>query len=535
MKQFSVLIVDDEIHAIRGVEAGVAWDKLNIATVYTANSLRQAQVVFQSHSVDLLLTDIDMPKGSGLDLLKWVREHYPATEAVFLTAHAEFTYAKQALLLKGFDYLLKPADYKELEEVIENALQKIKKDQQMSKVGESYLHLQKSHQSIMKDRFWLDLINQVIPSTKDKIQHYLQHHKIDIDDSINYLPILIHVQRWKEGLTTEEERMMESALKNAVLEEVAKADENAATIELTTGSLLVILPEANFFDVESVIIRCRKFISKFILYFECDLCCYVGKQTHIYELLDMVQSLKDENLDNVTQTNQVIETHSGKRKQSTILKFPANEWLELMKAGSKEKLLIEINNYIDSWEKGNLNITSKSLHFFYQEFLQLLLYILQIRGMKASQVFSQNMLTGNVKGICASVSSLQEWILLIIDVGMDQLNESHESNSLIDKVKQFIKENIGVQKLSRENIASYVHFNPDYLTRVFKKETGLSLSRYIQQEQIDTAKKLLVNTNKSVSEIALDCGYANFSYFSTIFKKTTDLSPVDFREKFSKK
>ncbi|MBS4207996.1 response regulator [Bacillus sp. FJAT-50079] len=529
MKQFHVLIVDDEIHAIRGVEAGVQWKKLNISTIHTAYNLKQAQKVFQNHRVDLLISDIDMPKGTGIDLLKWVREYYSETETIFLSAHADFSYAKQALQLNSFNYLLKPVDYSELEEVIQEALQKITKDKQLNKVGESYFQLQKTHENIMIERFWLNLVNQAIPSTKDKVREYLDINKINIDDSIYYLPILIHVQRWKAGLTVEEEKMMEAALKNAIQEEIAKNDREAASIELGSGYMLIILPRSGNNHMN----RCQNFILKFRQYFDCDLCCYVGKQVRIYELLEMIQSLKDLDRDNVTMINQVIELKSEKRGQSTIPQFPVTEWLELMKIGSKEKLIVEMNDYIESLRCKGPVLTSQSLQLFYQDFLQMLFYVLQMKGIQANQVFSKNILTANTEKIFTSINSLQEWLNLIIDVAMDQLHKSHESNSVVDKVKQFIKENIGVQKLSREDIANYVYLNPDYLTRVFKKETGLSLSDYLQQERIETAKELLLHTNMSVSDIALESGYSSFSYFSTIFKKVTRHSPVEFRRVYS--
>ncbi|MDF2791629.1 MAG: helix-turn-helix protein, partial [Neobacillus sp.] len=157
MSQFHVLIVDDEIHAIRGVQAGVNWEKHDISTVYTAQSFRQAQEVISNNKVDLLLCDIEMPKGSGIDLLKWVKEHYPNTEAIFLTCHSDFSFAKQALQLKSLDYLLKPIDYEELEVVIQKALQKIRKDRETRLEGESYQRLKQSHQSVLKEKFWLNL------------------------------------------------------------------------------------------------------------------------------------------------------------------------------------------------------------------------------------------------------------------------------------------------------------------------------------------------------------------------------------------
>jgi two-component system response regulator YesN len=65
---------------------------------------------------------------------------------------------------------------------------------------------------------------------------------------------------------------------------------------------------------------------------------------------------------------------------------------------------------------------------------------------------------------------------------------------------------------------------------VFKKETGMSISDYLQQTRIEYAKELLLNTDQSVSEIANASGYSNLSYFSAIFKKITGTSPGEYRK-----
>ena len=99
MTDFSVLIVDDEFHAIRGVEIGVDWEKLGIANVHKAYSAAQAREILLSEEIDLLLTDIVMPGASGLDLLRWVRSCCPEVEAIILTGHPDFEYAQEALQL----------------------------------------------------------------------------------------------------------------------------------------------------------------------------------------------------------------------------------------------------------------------------------------------------------------------------------------------------------------------------------------------------------------------------------------------------
>ncbi|MBT2700948.1 response regulator [Bacillus sp. ISL-40] len=537
MNQFQVLIVDDEIHSIRGVQAGVNWEKHDISSVFTANNLRQAQEVFLNNKVDLLLCDIEMPRGSGIDLLKWVREHFPMTEAIFLTCHSDFSYAKQALQLKSFNYLLKPVDYQELEDVIHSALGKIKKDQETRMVEESYLQLKKSHHSVMQERFWLDLINQVIPTTKDQIEKQMKNYHLSYSELTTFLPILFHVQHWKEELSVHEEKVSEYALQKALGEVIEKNSMDGYVLNVEIGYVLVIIALVEPINLKEFNENCNHFISQFAQFFSCELCGYIGNQVPIEELVGMVHTLQEFDRNNVTVSNQTIKCNNKKKCLCTSPLLPSAEWTSQMKNGPKDKFLDAVNQYFTDWKKSDGNITAQSLHLFYQDFLQLIFYVLQVKGIQANQVYSQNLLTEKPKRVLKSLNSLQEWVIYIADVAMNQLHQPQEKGSVVDIVKNYINHHLGEQRLTRDEIANYVYLNPDYLTRLFKKQTGLSISDYLQQKRIEYAKKLLIETNLPVSEVALSAGYSNFSYFSTIFKKSTQLNPMEYRKKsfFSEK
>jgi two-component system, response regulator YesN len=530
MKQYRVLIVDDEVHSIRGVQAGVNWEKLNISTVYTAHNLRKAQEVFQSNKIDLLLCDIEMPRGSGLELLKWVRDHSPFTEAVFLTCHSDFKFAQQALQLQSFDYLLKPVDYQELEEVIQKALGKIQNDREARLVEESYQQLKTSHHNVIKEKFWRDLIQQVFPATKESIEKQMQYCNISYPAHTSFLPILIHVQHWNEELTNEEEKIMNYALQKAVDEEILSIENEGYMLSLETGRVVVILPSGSTINKNEQLNIYNQFISHFSHYFQCELCCYIGNQVKIYEVLGMVNKLQEMDKNNVTICNQTLLVSSERREAPSIPSIPGDEWMHLMKCGSKDKLSTSLNDYFINWKESNNHITAQSLHLFYQDFLQGIFYVLQVKEIQANQVFSQNLLTEKPENVLKSLNSLHKWVMYVTEIAMNQLHPQHEKESVVEIVKRFIKDNIGEMRLSRDEIANYVYLNPDYLTRMFKKQTGFSISDYLQQQRIEYAKKLLIETDMPVSEIALSAGYSNFSYFSTIFKKMTQLNPMEYRK-----
>lgn len=99
----------------------------------------------------------------------------------------------------------------------------------------------------------------------------------------------------------------------------------------------------------------------------------------------------------------------------------------------------------------------------------------------------------------------------------------------IERVKAYIRRHLH-QNITRSELASHVWLNEDYLSRLFKKETGKKLSDYILDERIGQAKSLLARTDLSISVIALKCGFNDSTYFSYVFKKQTAMTPVDFRK-----
>ena len=110
-------------------------------------------------------------------------------------------------------------------------------------------------------------------------------------------------------------------------------------------------------------------------------------------------------------------------------------------------------------------------------------------------------------------------------------DEVQEERSVVDQLKEFIDNNIN-KEITRKMLEDAVHLNRDYLNRLFKKETGVSLAEYIVEKKMETAKELLVMTDLSVGEVGYWVGYENFSYFSRYFKKITGDSPASYRQKY---
>lgn len=125
MRKFNILLTDDEELALMGLEEGVKWENLNIDKIYKCHSKDTAIRMIKTYPIDIIISDIEMPNGNGIELIKWVKENKPEIKSVFYTGHAEFGYAQEALRLGVEDYLLKPIPYEELEAIIEKIERKL--------------------------------------------------------------------------------------------------------------------------------------------------------------------------------------------------------------------------------------------------------------------------------------------------------------------------------------------------------------------------------------------------------------------------
>lgn len=117
-----VLIVDDQEKILEATKKLVDWKRLGVDEVFTANSAQAARKILDRYSVDIMLTDIEMPQEDGISLQKWQVEHYPLIYCIFLTSHADFSYAKEAIRGGAFDYILQPASISEIEETLERCI-----------------------------------------------------------------------------------------------------------------------------------------------------------------------------------------------------------------------------------------------------------------------------------------------------------------------------------------------------------------------------------------------------------------------------
>lgn len=111
-----------------------------------------------------------------------------------------------------------------------------------------------------------------------------------------------------------------------------------------------------------------------------------------------------------------------------------------------------------------------------------------------------------------------------------EFNSYHYQIDMIQAGKDFIHLNFE-EDISISDVAAQAHMSPFHFNRLFKKFTGLSPYKYIQQLRLIHAKYLLEKTNMSINEIAFKSGFSSLEYFCTAFKKNQTFSPFQFRKR----
>jgi two-component system response regulator YesN len=533
---YNLLVVDDEEIAIRGIVEGIDWSTLPIGNIYTAIDAEEAQSLLTAHTVHIMLSDIDMPNQSGIDLLEWTNEHSPSTVTIFLTGHADFKYAQQAVQLDCFDYLLKPIDHNALKACVNEALDKVRDLEQLAKIRGTYsiFYEQWSKQRpILIERFWLDVIHYRLSAAPQQLDSALQNYALPLQAGSLIRVVLISIEQWREEWSARDEEIMTYGVKNAAEELVLQSDPGLI-VQDGSGILYALLySSSNGNEPSTAVIneRCKTFINQCKSMLHCHLSCYIGENVEVKQLRASVQTLLSLERGNVSSTCAIIMERDNKQKQgnSAPQQAPFSDWALLLESGKRTELALRIDECFDQMQQSSVDYTHMAS--FYYGFMNMLIEWLHKKSVQLTDVFTNREWEVG-ENVLKSLARMRIWTQQLSAQVTEYANQNGKDVSqVVDKVQRYMEEHIG-EEFSREQAAESVYLNPAYLSRLFRRETGYSLTDYLVRIRIVKARSLLEKTNNRVSDVALHVGYSNFSHFSKLFKKMTGLTPQEYRKKY---
>lgn len=130
------LLVDDEERVLEIFGKNIHWKECEIDYLFTAESIEEALYYCDTYAPEIVITDIEMPDGSGLELIEQLKNKNVLSVFLCVTCHPEFEYMRKAMQLGCTDYILKPIEYEEMEQLLKNLVRRIK-EQKLGKVNKT--------------------------------------------------------------------------------------------------------------------------------------------------------------------------------------------------------------------------------------------------------------------------------------------------------------------------------------------------------------------------------------------------------------
>ncbi len=202
----NVLIVDDERHVREAVKLLGEWDSWQVSNLYEAEHGEEAKRLLDTGTIDLMLTDVEMPGLDGLTLLEWTKNHHPKVVTIVLTGYDDYTYMRRAILHQSFDYLLKPVDPDVLNDALSRAMECI---QPVVESGEAIDQIAKYIETHYAEELTLQFMSERFYLSREYIsRRFKQRFSVNLSDYIQ----TIRLNRAKELLSETEARIYEIAL-----------------------------------------------------------------------------------------------------------------------------------------------------------------------------------------------------------------------------------------------------------------------------------------------------------------------------------
>ncbi len=529
---YNLIIVDDEMQAVASVVEALDWKNLGIEDVSVAYSMKQAIDVFEKKSIDIMLCDIEMPKGNGIDLLKWVRGNKTDVESIFLTCHADFSYAKEAISLGSMDYLLKPVPFDELAAAVKKAVEKVDEKREINtKVtyGQNWI----VNRQRLLEQFFLDLVKGEVKNEQEILEKVLDVRKLTDDIKPAYRMMVFDIKKYGALVAKWEKDIRMFSFKN-IAEEVFDVCNGQLVVTFPVeDQLLLIVEEAlESEEVQAISALCETYIGSVQRYLKSEVYAYVGPVTTVYEMAGIYEHLADQAKNNVL-LNQQILTYQEKQSRKKVHSKPNGDlWRILFEEGKPTELEEEVTAYLDGCAMIG-GIDAKFLEDFSQYFLQILLRGLGEKAITIQEVAKESAIKDYYYAASKSMSACKQATCQLIEDALNYIKETEEKMTNVDKAIQYIHDNLDGD-VSRESVSAAVFLNPDYLNKLFKKEKGITVTDYIYQERMKLAANLLESSDLSIRDIAGRVGYSNFSYFSKMFSRYSGITPKAYRKQRSR-
>jgi two-component system response regulator YesN len=510
-----IVIIDDDMIIRAGMRAIIPWEKYGYVIAGEAGNGEAGLRLINQIKPDIVLTDIVMPEMDGLEMMRAAREQNSSAKFIVLSCMNEIKYYKEAVSLGAKEYVLKNSTSSEEILEIVNRVGAQAKQEQADEFLQDELMVD-AEQTIAALICENDLEQKASPLVEDLLKKgrvFVLALKAagKAMDASKLKSNMIGICRDISGDVGEGCAFLDSD--GVVVNVVSYSGESQPRAFLNDFSSRIRKTLIQFLNVSAIFgagIECTRpdMLAKCHKQARISLsnAVFFGKDLIVWNEAEECIQLKN-------QKEQIIKSFSlydSTRIFEEIDVF-ANKVYELEYYDRKKVIGLLMSVVYHAVDTANAQRVKR--------------YMSRIEGISPAELFAN---VETFKTMIEKIKSIIEGILK--DFSNDITEQSKDSVFII---KSYINDNIS-ERITLESLANAVHLNPQYTSRLFKKETGQNLIDYINKKKIEEAKSLILDKNL-ISTVIERTGFSSESYFIKVFKEQTGMTPKAYYQHMSKK
>lgn len=524
---YKLLVVDDEPFMLSYLKSCIPWDTIDVEIVDCAYNGEDAIRKTKLHHPDLIITDIVMPGMYGLEFIKNIYGQYKNTKIIILSGHQNFGFAREALLYGVVDYIVKPSLASDILAAAVKAITAIEQERTEEKNYQDILwDLKRSIPDIT--RSFLELLTaDPVPDLPQQIAEKSSILNFPLDNRrfACFRILFDSVLPDSDGtvLTQEMEKVEKHLASLPCVDQILYAHSR-----FNTCIGLISLP---YEDTRSV----REFFTNTIRQF-------LPAHMHVVSCI----SLPFDRLENAFLAFKQIQHTLNSR----VCSLRSHCYLcgDTMDTCDDVAPVFSSESYLTALRSLSAPECSRFIHTWIENCVQQKSSMYRLRRELRFLLKDLDTLLASLKtGLSPLLLELglteaalqQEESLIRLEKKLDLLSrktiarlsdcEAVQYPPVIFLACQYIEEHYR-EKISVADLARQLYLTPNYLSSLFKKHTGSSLSEYITVCRIRKAKELMADSNDiKTYEIADLVGYNDYEHFRKVFKKYVGINPAKYR------
>ncbi|MCY1152084.1 MAG: response regulator [Sphaerochaetaceae bacterium] len=500
MENISVVILDDDILARSTIKS--LLEKTRFEVVKEFKNPENFIKWITSNDLDILLCDMKMPELNGLELIEKVRMSHKYLSIIAISSFDDFEFARGCLLYGVEDYLLKSKLNKK---IIIDVLDRVCEKNQI-----------KSKQNENSSNIFFE--NELL--TKEKIQK-----KSNIEFNLNCVSPILFTLNYPI-LETKDFQLYRTENFKALIDIINQILSNNYPYVLQVEKNNIVTIYLSFTkenNIESLIKRIQKSLIEKV-------------QRKTKRLLDLNVFFLQDGVSNFDDCYKERNNRIEKFKNLFYLKVGEYE-ISLNKVNKSDiegyvfkEQLLELLNYALS--SANEDLFNRAFDILFFEMFDKKISKMALK--EIAKILAENIDIEPIV-IIEQINNISNFEKFIKDKYWQklQLSKEQEKNTLslpIFQLMTYIKKNYQ-KDYSLSNYAQTMNLSYTHLSRMFKKETGLRFSEYLNQIKVNQAKLLLLEEKYSIKSISEKSGFRGYNYFFKVFKDIEGLTPIEYKAK----